>query len=1668
MQIKNIKKSIALGISTLALLGSAIGGAWFSHAPAQKASAETPITETLTLSEELAKIDYTEEELTASTWDGAAKNVAKESLYKLAFEKSAFDYYLTSNYESYKQFKFWDKAGDGTNTWVYKYTNVNKKFAICDNMSEGSLSAKRITGDGAMGIYSRDTSYAFVHSFGYTAPADGKITIPEHTLLLSDFEADASSFNLGFSVEAEDRATVPVTGEHWTAYTEKATTYTIAAQTFEVSAGQTLYIDMYTGLTAELHATRADGISHIVYNPTITFTETVSQTQKTTLSEEVAKVAYTEEEKTASGWNGTSRDANKQTLFETAFAKSGLKFYAGAGNNADGTQATSWAVKEYWDWADDGSSYKWSYSSINGLSVGNNAGNEFGFNFVEGKYTVSAMSYSNFWAIAWTAPADGTLTLPATTLTIDTATNATLQMAVTKGNYLLPNAEGWTEYAESTTVAKQTFEVVEGDVIYLNMYAAGTATSRKVKIAYDPTFDFVDANSEVEEVKIETKVLSQEIAKIAYTEEEKTASGWDGSSVDANKEALWKVAFAKSGLKFYGGAAGGIAETGTYAVKENWDWHVDGSQWKWSFAAINGLAVGGNKDNIGTSYGFRSTGTHTISAMSYSNFWAIAWTAPADGTLTLPATSLTISKTYGDGVLTMALTKNDWLLPTETGWTTYTESTTIAEQTISVAADDVIYLNLYADGAEKNRGVDIVYDPSFVFTPADSDPCANGHTEVVDAAVAPTCTEKGLTEGKHCSVCDTVLVAQTEVAAKGHTEVVDEAVAPTCTETGLTEGKHCSVCSEVLVAQTEVAANGHSFGEWTQTKAPTETEAGEKERSCACGEKETEVIPALGHTHTEGTAWEYDETYHWNDCVANDGQEYNKAEHVFDNACDRTCACGYERDVNHDWKDATCTAPKTCSVCGATEGSALGHSWKDATCTEPKTCSACGATEGEALGHTWKDATCTEPKTCSVCSAKEGEANGHSFGDWAKVTDAQHARECSVCGEEEVEAHSFGDWTVTKEATEEETGLKERSCKCGEKQTEVIPVYNPNLTTTTLSAEIGKVAYTEEEKTASGWDGTSRDANKKALFKTAFDKSMLKFYGAYAASNPNYWQREYYEWANDGNSWRFSYTHINNLCAGNNAVTQTRFNADGTIYVYSGSHDLVWSIGFVAPVMGTLTIPEHTLTIDKFYNSQGLQIGFSKGAANRSTMSPKDASLNWQTITTTGEHVIPAQTFELNAGEVVYLNLYAYMGETAVSDGLVQMKYDPTFEFLKETDPCKLNGHTEVVDAAVAPTCTETGLTEGKHCSVCNEVLVAQTEVAATGHAWQNATCTTPKTCSTCGETEGEALGHTWTDATCTAPKTCSVCSATEGNALGHTEVVDAAVAPTCTEKGKTEGKHCSVCNEVLVAQTEVAAKGHTEVVDAAVAATCTETGLTEGKHCSVCDTVILTQYTVPALGHTWTAATCDSPKACSVCGDTEGEELGHTWTDATCTTAKTCSVCSATEGEALGHTWTDATCTAPKTCSVCGATEGEALGHTWTNATCTAPKTCSVCGATEGEALGHSYGDWTVTKEATETEKGSRERTCECGAKEVEEIPALGTVEGDNDSEEDNSADNDITVPQVNIPLFGTPQEYLDKLLEALNSGDFSGCTGSIGGLFGGLSLVGVAVVALLKKKKD
>ncbi|MBO5064847.1 MAG: hypothetical protein J6D06_01905 [Clostridia bacterium] len=107
---------------------------------------------------------------------------------------------------------------------------------------------------------------------------------------------------------------------------------------------------------------------------------------------------------------------------------------------------------------------------------------------------------------------------------------------------------------------------------------------------------------------------------------------------------------------------------------------------------------------------------------------------------------------------------------------------------------------------------------------------------------------------------------------------------------------------------------------------------------------------------------------------------------------------------------------------------------------------------------------------------------------------------------------------------------------------------------------------------------------------------------------------------------------------------------------------------------------------------------------------------------------------------------------------------------------------------------------------------------------------------------------------------------------------------------------------------------------------------------------------------HEWTEATCEAPKTCKLCGDTEGELGEHDFADPNCVTPKKCKVCGTVEGEVLGHNFAEADCVTPKKCKTCGVIEGEALGHDFSEADCDTPKMCVVCGTTVGTALGHNY----------------------------------------------------------------------------------------------------------------
>ncbi len=116
----------------------------------------------------------------------------------------------------------------------------------------------------------------------------------------------------------------------------------------------------------------------------------------------------------------------------------------------------------------------------------------------------------------------------------------------------------------------------------------------------------------------------------------------------------------------------------------------------------------------------------------------------------------------------------------------------------------------------------------------------------------------------------------------------------------------------------------------------------------------------------------------------------------------------------HNYANATCEKPATCTTCGAVKGNALGHKFASATCEKPATCTRCGAVKGEARGHYYMIAT----DTCYYCGQKDPaselspcERYGHDYYNDIYV-DEDHIK-CGRCGE----LHTH-DWDITYTTTE--------------------------------------------------------------------------------------------------------------------------------------------------------------------------------------------------------------------------------------------------------------------------------------------------------------------------------------------------------------------------------------------------------------------------------------------------------------------------------------------------------------------------------------------------------------------------------------------------------------------------------------------------------------------------
>ena len=821
-----------------------------------------------------------------------------------------------------------------------------------------------------------------------------------------------------------------------------------------------------------------------------------------------------------------------------------------------------------------------------------------------------------------------------------------------------------------------------------------------------------------------------------------------------------------------------------------------------------------------------------------------------------------------------------------------------------------------------------------------------GHDVEIIPAVAPTCTETGLTEGQYCKTCGETLVAQEVVAAKGHSLAVKNAKKETCKEEGYTGDAYCSVCkidlNDVYTDKYGIVIpsnpNSHTWNEGEIIKTATCTEKGTILYRCTtCGETKEESIDIDSDNHTDVVT---------DPAVDATCTEKGLTEGSHCNACQAVIVeqkeiplAGHTLSGTPTVVDPTCTkaGSKTyvCSVCNSDVTEvipALGHNRdvvvkaKAATCTEIGNreytkCSHCGLAWSRnrardylksAAGGSYTDGNITEALIQAVTD----------YSAWQENIDEYKTSKKS---------HAYGEGVVTIAPTCTEEGEKTFTCTTcpkGEEvtKTEVIPATGHTIEiinkvdATCLEAGYSGDEYctvceslikTGEDVAALGHDyvntlieSTCTEEGKaiqtcsrcdyEVVSKIAPTGHTLTHYDAVDPTcvdegNYEYWQCETCQKIYKEESAENEFANNSQIIAALGHKTELRDDVAATCLEAGYSGDAWCTVCGICVEEG--------------------QVLEALGHNYETTVTPAtctEKGREEQKCSLCGDTIVK----EIAKLGHEYAMLDTSVIPTCVSDGHKDYKCircDVTYTEYLPVDP---ENHSEVVvDEAVAPTCTETGLTEGSHCAVCDAVIVAQEEVDALGHTVVVVDEAVAPTCTETGLTEGshcdvcgevlvaqeevKAVGHEWQlDPTKTvAPTTekeglevyvCATCQeafekilpVVEQEHVSHTFVRVNTVPATCTQSGTYEYK-CVDCDKTYT--ETIPATGHTVVVDKAVAPTCTETGLTEGSHCADCGEVLVAQEVVAAKGHntilvgannaTYFAAGYTGDEVCSTCG---------------------------------------------------------------------------------------------------------------------------------------------------------------------------------------------------------
>ena len=770
------------------------------------------------------------------------------------------------------------------------------------------------------------------------------------------------------------------------------------------------------------------------------------------------------------------------------------------------------------------------------------------------------------------------------------------------------------------------------------------------------------------------------------------------------------------------------------------------------------------------------------------------------------------------------------------------------------------------------------------------------HNLTKTEAVAATCIVEGNIEYWTCETCGehfsdaegkTKINADSWIiAALGHNEVTDAAVEPTCTETGLTTGKHCDRCDAVLVEQETIPALGHAWSDtsylWTGTEACTAS------HQCTrgnCNVSETSDGTIDSRITTPAT------------CTETGTKTYSA---TFENGwCTTQTTIATIPASGHSWDQATyvwnedkssVTATRICTKDASHIETQTVEAISEIT-TEP-TCIATGI-------KTYTGAVFSNPAFARQIITETIAALGHKEVIDAAVeptcietglAEGKHCRRCNsvLVAQETVDAlgHAWSKtsylWTGTESCKASHRCLRD-NCDVSESSDGTIA---SSITTPATCTGTGIKTYSATF--ANNWCTTQTTT-------------------ATIPASGHSWGQTTYVWSDDKSSVTASRicendkSHVETETANTTSAVTTAATceADG-VRTYT-SNDF-YNKAFTAQTT-TAPIPAsgHSWGQATYVWSD------DKSSVTATRKCAKDTShIETQTVEATSE--ITTEPTCTTAG------VKTYTGAEFSNPAFAQQITTETISSL---------GHDEVTDAAVEPTCAETGLTEGKHCRRCKEVLTAQETVKALGHdfgEWKQTTAPTctaagvdTRYCSRCDATETssvDALGHNLTPtvskaATCTEPGnpaywTCSRCgnhfhdaagtnafTAQESTvipALGH-DFSDWAqtAAPTCTTAGE-ETRSCPRCKSAEF--RPVKATGHSPdnaEVENLVEATCSDSGsYDEVVKCSVCRIEISRKKkTIDKLEHTPAAPSIENEVAgncrdegsydevvlCAVCG---------------------------------------------------------------------------------------------------------------------------------------------------------------------------------------------------------